>query len=199
MLSGPRRRPRLREFRTPNFRLPCVIKCHSRQKEDNSSPLPAVGLLRLTYLINQLFMLTYLLLLLSGDLLLFVSRYLLIVKRNTRCKCPEWTPNQSLVKCWTALFRCHDRLLIPFPNLYLRYLLNEWSPFSFLITFYHSKTRGKFFSSAWMYVSKQGVKWGVMWRNTACATWDYHTDGANVTRLIAYKVNASINQKLFTK
>ena len=53
--------------------------------------------------------LTILLLLLSsGDLLLFVSRYLLIVKRNTRCKCPEWTPNQSLVKCWTALFRCHD-------------------------------------------------------------------------------------------
>ena len=61
----------------------------------------------LTYLITCLFMptLTILLLLLSsGDLLLFVSRYLLIVKRNTRCKCPEWTP----VKCWTTLFRCHD-------------------------------------------------------------------------------------------
>ena len=47
----------------------------------------------------------YLLLLSSGDFLCLVSRYLLIVKRNTRCKCPEWTPNQ---KCWTALFRCHD-------------------------------------------------------------------------------------------
>ena len=57
-LSGPRRRPRLREFRTPNFRLPCVIKCHSRQREENSSPLPAVGL-PVVDLLNNLFVYAY--------------------------------------------------------------------------------------------------------------------------------------------
>ena len=57
-LSGPRKRPRLREFRTPNFRLPCVIKCHSRQREENSSPLPAVGL-PVVDLLNNLFVYAY--------------------------------------------------------------------------------------------------------------------------------------------
>ena len=82
-----------------DIRLSCFKCQHSRQKEVASPLCLLLVYLWLTYLITCLFMHTnyqYLLLLSSGDFLCLVSRYLLIVKRNTRCKCPEWTPNQSV-------------------------------------------------------------------------------------------------------